>query len=77
MKFDKDIEHIKAHHLILDTIIDIQETQIYILKKLNKFEKQITSLKVQNTSISKMCNEMKKQVDATIVRKTNKKGETQ
>mgnify|MGYP003658981308 CR=1 FL=1 len=72
-----DKEHIKAHHLILDTIIEIQETQIFILKKLNKFEKQITSLKVQNTSISKMCNEMKKQVDATIVRKSNKKGETQ
>ena len=69
-------EHIEAHHLILDTIIDIQETQIYILKKLNKFENKLTSLKVQNTSISKMCNE-NELVDATIVRKSNKKEETQ
>ena len=68
-------EHIKAHHLILDTIIDIQETQIYILKKLNKFEKQLTSLKMHKTS-NKMCNE-NELVDATIVRKSNKKGETQ
>ena len=69
-------EHIKAHHLILDNIIEIQETQIYILKKLNKFENKLTSLKVQNTSISKMCNE-NELVDATIVRKSNKKEETQ
>ena len=66
-------EHIKAHHLILDTIIDIQETQIYILKKLNKFENKLTSLKMHKTS-NKMCNE-NELVDATIVRKTNKKGE--
>ena len=70
-------EYLEVARLTLDTIMEIQETQIFILKKLNKFEKQITSLKVQNTSISKMCNEMKKQVDATIVRKSNKKGETQ
>jgi hypothetical protein len=50
MKFDKDIEHIKAHHLILDTIIEIQETQIFILKKLNKLENKLTSLKVQFAS---------------------------
>ena len=66
-------EHIKAHHLILDTIIEIQETQIFILKKLNKFEKQLTSLKMHKTS-NKMCNE-NELVDATIVRETNKKGE--
>ena len=44
-------------------------------KKINKFENKLTSLKVQNTSISKMCNEMEQQVDATIVRKINKEGE--
>jgi len=68
-------EHIKAHHLILDTIIEIQETQIFILKKLNKLENKLTSLKVRKTS-NKMCNE-NELVDATIVRKSNKKGETQ
>jgi len=66
-------EHIKAHHLILDNIIEIQETQIYILKKLNKLENKLTSLKMHKTS-NKMCNE-NELVDATIVRKTNKKGE--
>ena len=66
-------EHIKAHHLILDTIIEIQETQIFILKKLNKLENKLTSLKVRKTS-NKMCNE-NELVDATIVRKSNKKGE--
>jgi len=78
MKFDKDIEyinkdieHIKAHHLILDSIIGVQDTLIDILKRLNKFENKLTSLKVHKTS-NKMCNEMKQQVDATIVRKINK-----
>ena len=70
-------QHLEVAQLTLDSIIRIQDTIIDILKRLNKFEKQLTSLKVQNTSISKMCNEMKKQVDATIVRKSNKKGETQ
>jgi len=70
-------EHLEVAQLTLDSIIGIQDTIIDILKRLNKFEKQLTSLKVQNTSISKMCNEMKKQVDATIVRKSNKKEETQ
>ena len=70
-------EHLEVAQLTLNSIIGIQDTIIDILKKLNKFEKQLTSLKVQNTSISKMCNEMKKQVDATIVRKSNKKEETQ
>jgi len=68
-------EHLEVAQLTLNSIIGIQDTIIDILKKLNKFEKQLTSLKVQNTSISKMCNEMKQQVDATIVRKINKKGE--
>tara|TARA_Y100000310_G_scaffold85953_1_gene82771 strand:+ start:710 stop:940 length:231 start_codon:yes stop_codon:yes gene_type:complete len=76
MKFDKDIEHIKAHYLILDSIIGVQDTLIDILKRLNKFEKQLTSLKVQTTSNNKMCNG-NELVDATIVRKSNKKGETQ
>ena len=67
-------EHLEVAQLTLNSIIGIQDTIIDILKKLNKFEKQLTSLKVQNTSISKMCNEMKQQVDATIVRKINKKG---
>lgn len=66
-------EHIKAHHLILDNIIEIQETQIYILKKLNKFENKLTSLKMHKTS-NKMCNE-NELVDATIVRSINKEGE--
>ena len=70
-------EHLEVARLTLDSIIGIQDTIIDILKRLNKFEKKLTSLKVQNTSISKMCNEMKKQVDATIVRKSNKKGEIQ
>lgn len=67
-------EYLEIVQLTLDSIIRIQDTIIDILKRLNKFEKQLTSLKVQNTSISKMCNEMKKQVDATIVRSINKKG---
>ena len=67
-------EHLEVAQLTLNSIIGIQDTIIDILKKLNKFEKQLTSLKVQNTSISKVCNEMKQQVDATIVRKINKKG---
>ena len=61
-------EYLEIVQLTLDSIIRIQDTIIDILKRLNKFEKQLTSLKVQNTSISKMCNEMKKQVDATILR---------
>ena len=68
-------EHLEVAQLTLNSIIGIQDTIIDILKKLNKFEKQLTSLKVQNTSISKMCNEMKQQVDATIVRSINKEGE--
>lgn len=43
-----DKEHIKAHHLILDTIIEIQETQIFILKKINKLEKKLTSHPIRN-----------------------------
>ena len=40
-------EHL-THHLILDTIIEIQETQIFILKKLNKLEKKLTSRPIRN-----------------------------
>ena len=65
-------EHIEAHHLIFDNIVEIQKTLIYILKKLNKFENKLTSLKMHKTS-NKMCNE-NELVDATIVRSINKKG---
>jgi hypothetical protein len=43
-----DKEHSKLHHAILDNIIEILETQIYILKKLNKLEKKLTSHSITN-----------------------------
>ena len=52
MKFHEDIEHIKAHHLIFDHIIEIQETQIFILKRINKLEKQFSSLKTQHKQVA-------------------------
>jgi len=66
-------EHLEVAQLTLNSIIGIQDTIIDILKKLNKFEKQLTSLKMHKTS-NKMCNG-NELVDATIVRSINKEGE--